>query len=105
MIFKVFLIKLTELMSFKKWITPENHSFVDWRPNYKKGFPARFLTTAPGCNALAALRPLSSFPRNEAQLPQWLYADFRKKLWLPETTRHRLSAIPGSQRRNPNTQN
>jgi hypothetical protein len=26
----------------------------------KKAFPARSLTTAPGCNALAALRPLSS---------------------------------------------
>jgi hypothetical protein len=40
---------------------------VSWigacQSTYKKGFPCPFcsLTTAPGCNALAALRPLSSF--------------------------------------------
>jgi hypothetical protein len=53
------------------------------------------LPTAPGCNALAALRPLSLPTRGKAQLPQWLYAvwHFLKKMpWLPETTRHRLSA-------------
>jgi hypothetical protein len=46
------------------------------------------LPTAPGCNALAALRPLFSFTRNDTQLPQWLYAvwHFLKKMpWLPET--------------------
>jgi hypothetical protein len=73
-----------------------------WQSTYKNGFPARSLPTAPGCNALAALRPLSLSLRDKAQLHQWLYAvwHFSKKVpWLPETTRHRLSALPGSQRR------
>jgi hypothetical protein len=37
---------------------------------YKKGFPCPFcsLTTAPGCNALAALRPLSSFTKERSYL-------------------------------------
>jgi hypothetical protein len=72
-----------------------------WQSTYKNGFPARSLPTAPGCNALAALRPLSLPLGGKAQLPQWLYAvwHFSKKVpGLPETTRHRLSAIPGSQR-------
>jgi len=43
----------------------------------KKAFPARSLT-APGCNALAALRPLSLPTRGKAQLPQWLYAGVMK---------------------------
>ncbi|MCK5524640.1 MAG: hypothetical protein KAI83_16065, partial [Thiomargarita sp.] len=30
---------------------------------YKNDFPVCSLPTAPGCNALAALRPLSSFPK------------------------------------------
>ncbi|MDM8561723.1 hypothetical protein QUF54_00035 [Candidatus Marithioploca araucensis] len=36
-----------------------------YQSTYKKGFPCPFcsLTTAPGCNALAALRPLSSFTK------------------------------------------
>jgi len=53
----------------------------------KKGFPACPLPTAPGCNALAALRPLFSFTRNDTQLPQWLYA-----VW------HFLKKCPGYQR-------
>jgi hypothetical protein len=77
------------------------YSILAWigacQSTYKKGFPCPFcsLTTAPGCNALAALRPLSLPLRGKAQLPQWLYAvwHFSKKVpWLPETTRHRLSA-------------
>ncbi|MCK5523822.1 MAG: hypothetical protein KAI83_11885 [Thiomargarita sp.] len=70
---------MIEFNRFKKWIGAGQRTC-------KKGFPACPLPTAPGCNALAALRLLSLPTR--AQLPQWLYADFRK-LWLPETTRHR----------------
>jgi len=61
---------------------------------YKKGFPYPFFDhrarlSCSGRPASAVLVPFG----NEAQLPQWLYADFRKKvLWLPKTTRHRLSA-------------
>jgi hypothetical protein len=50
------------------------YSILAWigacQSTYKKGFPCPFcsLTTAPGCNALAALRPLSSFTKERSYL-------------------------------------
>jgi len=73
---------------------------MDWRvsKHLQKGLSLPFLffdhrarLSCSGRPASAVLVPFG----NEAQLPQWLYAvwHFSKKvLWLPETTRHRLSA-------------
>ncbi len=68
---------------------------------YKNDFPVCSLPTAPGCNALAALRPLSlphkgQGPATSMALRRLYFS--KKVLWLPETTRPRLSAFPGSQR-------
>jgi hypothetical protein len=75
------LIVIKEIDGTSSHLTPLSFLWIGAQSTYKKGFPARSLTTAPGCNALAALRPR---PQG-AQLPQWLYAvwHFSKKVpWL-----------------------
>ncbi|MCK5524480.1 MAG: hypothetical protein KAI83_15225 [Thiomargarita sp.] len=90
----------------EEWIENNKEQLdMDWRgtKNLQKRLSCLPLPTAPGCNALAALRPLSSFPKERGPATSMalrrLYFS-KKVLWLPETTRHRLSAIPGSQRLN-----